>query len=375
MRINECTYHILHYIVLCLVVYIFYSITLYFTIYLIHVCVYNTNHFVFHSCPVFVSVLHGGKRKQKLRYTMSHAAPAGNNIRETQREAYREREDIIKRSFPDMKKWYKQSGFLEEKFGKFPMFWQDFLTWEHERVIMKAYFNHLEGMDDEAAVNASRKKTNEQTETPPDVPASSAGSKSEEDITVTSTTKSEGTDEKEKEKRRRKRRRWDKDTETDQTEKEVLEATTTTAGTTQTSSAESNGTSTKNAGKKRKKNRWSVDPEVEERKEVEQQIWKLQKLAADTNVGEVLAQGSSAIQEVQDKVNAICGQDGLSGVLEKAQKHGLANNLGLSNLGAVLGDETSASSFSDNQSKEQSEKNSRQRQLEITKELQSLNWK
>eukprot|EP01138_Halocafeteria_seosinensis_P015603 gb/GECG01015924.1/.p1 GENE.gb/GECG01015924.1/~~gb/GECG01015924.1/.p1 ORF type:complete len:907 (+),score=154.39 gb/GECG01015924.1/:1-2721(+) len=322
---------------------------------------------------------------------MSAGAYKDNNIRETQKEAFREREEIIQRSFPSMKKWYKNSTILGENFGSFPMFWQDFLTWEHERVVMKAYLNHLEGMSDQEALDSALKKTQqeastsgtrsdkmteqtiqhsatESTESSATTSATSEVSAKEQNQTETS----KGETAAEKEKRRRKRRRWDKDTEDTSPETEnggqtITETQTTTTGTTDTT--------TKTTGKKRKKNRWSVDPEVEERKEVEQQIWKLQKLAADTNVGEVLSKGSAAIQEVQDKVDRICGKDGLQGVLEKAQKHGVANNLGLSNLGAVLGDETSSATFGGGNHSQSTQQDSRTRQLEITKELQSLNWK
>ena len=66
-------------------------------------------------------------------------------------EDQKEREHMIRGMFPKMKVWYLDprvsNGYLVDKYGPFPQFWQDLSNWEHVKRLQKIYLIYCERKD------------------------------------------------------------------------------------------------------------------------------------------------------------------------------------------------------------------------------------
>jgi splicing factor 1 len=61
-------------------------------------------------------------------------------------EELQERRNMLKGMHPLMKMWYASSEVapLKEKYGIFPLFWQDMESWEHTKILQKVYLSYTE---------------------------------------------------------------------------------------------------------------------------------------------------------------------------------------------------------------------------------------
>ncbi|KAH9115970.1 hypothetical protein AeMF1_010040 [Aphanomyces euteiches] len=60
------------------------------------------------------------------------------------KEELQEREALMRTTFQPMKKWYMENPECSEKFGPFPMFWQDLKTWDPYRDVQRHFLKATE---------------------------------------------------------------------------------------------------------------------------------------------------------------------------------------------------------------------------------------
>lgn len=71
-----------------------------------------------------------------------------NNLEQNDYEAAAEKEAMMKAMHQPMKKWFfRQPSTFTSKFGAFPLFWQDFKTWEHFLEVKRHYLKSQEDAD------------------------------------------------------------------------------------------------------------------------------------------------------------------------------------------------------------------------------------
>ncbi|GLD92998.1 hypothetical protein PINS_up001590 [Pythium insidiosum] len=60
-------------------------------------------------------------------------------------EEEQEREAMMKSYHPSMKQWFRENPHLADKYGQYPLFWQDLKTWAPYREVLKHFLRETEG--------------------------------------------------------------------------------------------------------------------------------------------------------------------------------------------------------------------------------------
>ncbi|KAL0590116.1 hypothetical protein ABG067_001756 [Albugo candida] len=76
-------------------------------------------------------------------------------------EEAKEREVMMKAYHPSLKQWFRENPDLVEKYGDYPVFWQELKDWKQYRDVLKAYLKVTEGGDSRPSeVNTEDKENN-----------------------------------------------------------------------------------------------------------------------------------------------------------------------------------------------------------------------
>nr|CCA15601.1 branchpointbridging protein putative [Albugo laibachii Nc14]CCA16339.1 branchpointbridging protein putative [Albugo laibachii Nc14] len=77
-----------------------------------------------------------------VKYDESHSSTQKDVIDE---EEAKEREVMMKAYHPSLKQWFRENPDLVEKYGEYPVFWQELKEWKPYRDVLKAYLKVTEG--------------------------------------------------------------------------------------------------------------------------------------------------------------------------------------------------------------------------------------
>ncbi len=75
-------------------------------------------------------------------------------------EEQQEREAMMRTTFHPMKKWYTEKPQLTDKYGTFPLFWQDLKSWDNYREVHRLYLKYTDGIS-EVSELSHEKETSE----------------------------------------------------------------------------------------------------------------------------------------------------------------------------------------------------------------------
>jgi splicing factor 1 len=171
-----------------------------------------------------------------------------NNLDQNNYEEAAEREAMMKTMHQPMKKWFfKQSSGFASKFGAFPIFWQDFKTWEHFKEVKRHFLKAQENPDYKPTGDEVEAKQPEAAPIPDPVPAETPAATTETPAATEPTPEvnDKGLTPAEEAKKARKRKtRWGASSEE------------TKAATPEAEDAAATGADGK---KKKRKSRWSTD--------------------------------------------------------------------------------------------------------------------
>ncbi|KAJ0402527.1 hypothetical protein P43SY_000790 [Pythium insidiosum] len=124
-------------------------------------------------------------------------------------EEEQEREAMMKSYHPSMKQWFRENPHLTDKYGQYPLFWQDLKTWAPYREVLKHFLRETEGggkADDTTGTDASASASASATTSSSTSQAASSTSTDAATTSQTSDSGAAGTDDSQP--KRRKKSRW-----------------------------------------------------------------------------------------------------------------------------------------------------------------------
>ncbi|DBA03621.1 TPA: hypothetical protein N0F65_006800 [Lagenidium giganteum] len=149
-----------------------------------------------------------GTQQNGVNEASSNSTPGKGNASAQDEYSYeeeQEREAMMKSYHHPMKQWFRENAALQDKYGAFPLFWQDLKTWQPYREVLKQFLRATDSgskLDEVADANASANDTATSNT------SSSDGAKAQENSTAASTAATSSCSGDGEQPKRRRKSRW-----------------------------------------------------------------------------------------------------------------------------------------------------------------------